>query len=285
MSLTDIFKYQLIDTKNYTLMVYQVLIAALILFGVVILLRFIRRLLRREEQLERIEIGKSRAIYQIIKYAFWIFGILLALSAVNVKLTFFVASSAALMVGLGLGLQDIFKDFVSGIVLLVEGSLKVGDVVQTSENQVGIVKQIGLRTSTIETRDNITLLVPNSKLINEALINWSHNEKKTRFDVKVGVAYGSDVQLVKEILLQCAEESVANNPKSIVRLTDFADSSLNFELLFWTVNTFRVEDIKSDLRFSIDAAFRKNGVTIPFPQRDVHFYPADHGKTGDKDKD
>ena len=139
---------------------------------------------------------------------------------------------------------------------------------------VDVVKEIGLRTSVVETRDNISLLIPNSKLTNEALINWSHNEKKTRFDVKVGVAYGSDIQLVKKLLLDCAAKhtSVVDSPKPIVRFTNFGDSSLDFELLFWTLNTFRVEDTKSDLRFLIDAAFRENGVTIPFPQRDVHFY-------------
>lgn len=280
MNLKDIFQSKLsVGVGSYSLSIYQVLIAALILLSVIIILKFVRRVLRRTEQLHRIEIGKSRAIYQIIKYVLWIFGIMMALEAMDIKVTLLLASSAALLVGLGLGLQEIFKDFVSGIILLVEGSLKVGDVVETSEGEVGIVKEIGLRTSTIETRDNITLLIPNSKFTNETLINWSHHEQKTRFDVQVGVAYGSDVELVKKILLQCAVDHklIVNSPEPIVRFTDFGNSSLDFELLFWTTNTFRVEDTKSDLRFMIDAAFRKQGITIPFPQRDVHhFYPADN---------
>ena len=193
---------------------------------------------------------------------------------INIKITILLAGSAALLVGLGLGLQQIFQDFVSGITIIIEGTLKVGDIVQTQEGEVGKVKEISMRTSKLETRDNIILIVPNSKLINNVVINWSHIEKKTRFKVDVGVAYGSDVQLVKRLLLECATDHklVFTNPAPFVRFTDFSDSSLCFQLLFYTNETFRVEDIKSDLRFRIDNAFRQNGVRIPFPQRDVHLY-------------
>jgi small-conductance mechanosensitive channel len=177
-----------------------------------------------------------------------------------------------LLVGLGLGLQQIFQDFISGITLIIEGTLKVGDIVEMIDEEVGRVKEISMRTSKIETRDNIILIVPNSKLINDVVINWSHIEKKTRFNVDVGVAYGSDVNLVKEILLACAgnHNQIFSSPEPRVRFTDFGNSSLDFQLLFYTNETFRVEDIKSDLRFQIDEAFRKNKVRIPFPQRDVH---------------
>ncbi|MBN1599668.1 MAG: mechanosensitive ion channel [Bacteroidales bacterium] len=116
------------------------------------------------------------------------------------------------------------------------------------------------------------LIVPNSNLINSKVINWSHHEKKTRFKVKVGVAYGSDVQLVKKVLLECASshQQIFKNPPPFVRFIDFGNSSLDFELLFYTTETFRVEDTKSDIRYAIDEAFRKNKIKIPFPQRDVH---------------
>lgn len=276
MDLKEIFKFKLINTEKYSLSVYHLLITILILISVWIILRFIRRIFRRQEKRERIDVGTSRAIFLIIKYVFWTIAIILSLDTIGIKITFLLASSAALLVGVGLGLQQVFQDFISGIALIIEGSLKVGDVVQTQSGEVGKVKEINMRTSKLETRDNIILIVPNSKLINDVVINWSHIEKKTRFNVEVGVAYGSDVLLVKEILLACASKhkDIVNSPAPFVRFTEFSDSSLNFQLLFYTNETFRVEDVKSDLRFMIDAAFREKNIRIPFPQRDVHFYPA-----------
>lgn len=275
MNLEKILEFKLIQTDTFSLSVYHLLITFVILISVWILLRIIRKIFRRQESRNRIDLGTSRAIFLIIKYVFWIFAIILCLDTIGIKITLLLAGSAALLVGLGLGLQQIFQDFISGITLIVEGSLKVGDIVQTQSGEVSRVKEINMRTSKLETRDNIILIVPNSKLINDIVINWSHLEKKTRFSVEVGVAYGSDVNLVKKILLDCASQhkAIVNNPAAFVRFTEFSNSSLNFQLLFYTNETFRVEDIKSDLRFMIDASFRKNNIRIPFPQRDVHFFP------------
>ena len=178
----------------------------------------------------------------------------------------------ALLVGLGLGLQQIFQDIMSGIAILFEGSLKVGDIVEIQDNIIGRVIEIGLRTSKIETRDNIIMVVPNSKFVTDIVINWSHMEKKTRFHIDVGVAYGSDVEKVSQVLLQCAEDinKISKTPPPFVRFSDFGNSSLDFQLYFWTTETFQVEYIKSEIRYKIDSAFRANGVHIPFPQRDVH---------------
>lgn len=274
MNLKNILEFTIIKTDNFTLTVYHLFISLIILISTWILLRIIRRVFRRVEKRERIDIGTGHAIFQIVRYALWILAILFVFDTVGIKITILLAGSAALLVGLGLGLQQIFQDFISGIALIIEGSLKAGDVVQTSDGEVGRVKEINMRTSKIETRDNIILIVPNSKLINEIVINWSHLEKKTRFKVEVGVAYGSDVELVKKVLLECASshQSVSSDPKPFVRFTDFSDSSLQFQVLFWSTNTFRIEDVKSDIRFSIDKAFRENNIRIPFPQRDVHFY-------------
>ena len=276
MHLRKILNFELIHTEKFSLSVYHLLVTLIILISVWVFMRIMRRILLRQERHERIDIGTSRAIFLIIKYFLWTLAIILVLDTIGIKITILLASSAALLVGLGLGLQQIFQDFISGIALIIEGTLKVGDVVQTQSGEVGRVKEINMRTSKLETRDNIILIVPNSKLINDVVINWSHLEKKTRFKVEVGVAYGSDVLLVKEILLDCAKQhkSVVNIPTPLVRFTDFSDSSLDFQLLFYTNETFRVEDVKSDLRFMIDAAFREKNIRIPFPQRDVHFYPS-----------
>lgn len=272
MSLKEILGYDLIRTKEFTLEVYDILITLVIFSVLITILYIIRRILSRQEKRQRLDIGTSRAVYLILKYLLWVIAIVVTLDTIGIKITFLLASSAALLVGLGLGLQQLFQDFISGIALIVEGTLKVGDVVETGTGEVGRVKEINMRTSKLETRDNIILIVPNSKLINDVVINWSHLEKKTRFKVNVGVAYGSDVELVRKVLLECAtsHKSIVSHPSPIVRFTDFADSSLDFQILFYTLESFRVEDVKSDLRFMIDAAFRENKIKIPFPQRDMH---------------
>jgi small-conductance mechanosensitive channel len=275
MRLQDILEFTIIKTEKFSLNVYHLFIAILILISTWIILRIIRRIFHRLEKRERINVGTGHAIFQIIRYVLWISAILITLDSIGITITFLLAGSAALLVGLGLGLQQIFQDFISGIVLIIEGTLRAGDVVQMADGEVGMVKEINMRTSKIETRDNIILIVPNSKLINEVVINWSHLEKKTRFKVEVGVAYGSDVELVKKVLLECASSHklVSSNPTPVVRFIDFSDSALMFQILFWSTSTFRIEDVKSDLRFLIDKKFRENRIRIPFPQRDVHLYP------------
>ncbi|MCB9302230.1 MAG: mechanosensitive ion channel [Lewinellaceae bacterium] len=217
-----------------------------------------------------INVGSQYAINQLLKYFLYVIAFLMALEALGVTLTVLWGGAAALLVGLGLGLQETFKDFFSGIILLFERTVEVGDVVVV-DGTVGTVRRIGLRTSLVETRDNLTVIVPNSRLVVEKVINWSHNDNKARFLVKVGVAYGTDTALVKKLLLNVARENafVIRHPPPFVRFTDFGESSLDFEIHFWTHEFIRIEDVKSDMRFEIDKAFRENQVTIPFPQRDV----------------
>jgi small-conductance mechanosensitive channel len=223
-------------------------------------------------QRKEINIGSQYAINQLFKYFLYVFAILIALQSMNINLTILLGGAAALLVGIGLGLQQTFNDLISGIILLSERSVEVGDVLDLS-GVVGTVRRIGLRTSLVETRDNMTIIVPNSKLIGDIITNWSHDEDKARFRVKVGVAYGSDTALVKKLLLQVAQEhpKAMKRPAPFVRFIDFGDSSLDFELYFWSKEFMRIEDVKSDMRFEVDRLFRENNITIPFPQRDVWF--------------
>ena len=221
---------------------------------------------------QRINVGAQYAFNQLLKYSLYTIAVLIALESLGVKLTVLWGGAAALLVGIGLGLQQTFNDFISGILLLFERSVEVGDVVQIDE-MVGTIKRIGLRTTLVETRDNITVIVPNSKLTVEQVINWSHYDNKARFSVQVGVAYGSDTKLVKEILIKVAQDNgyVLRYPSPFVRFLDFGNSSLDFEIHFWTQDFTIIEDIKSDLRFEIDAAFREHRIEIPFSQTDVWF--------------
>ncbi len=214
---------------------------------------------------------RRKTLFTIVKYLLWVIIIILSLETLGVKISVLIASSAALFVGIGLGLQEIFKDLISGIFLHFEKNLREGDIIE-SKGIVGEVKELGIRTTRIRTRDNIFMMVPNHQFITEPVINWSHSTANTRFSVEVGVAYGSDVGLVEKILLDCAIEHklIVHNPKPFVRFLNFGNSSLDFQLFFWTENTFVVENIKSDIRFYIYKAFADNNISIPFPQQDVY---------------
>lgn len=271
-TLKSILAVEIYKGEKFVITIYTVIVVFLILLITKLFVALINKFFKRFIIKKRIDSGRGNAIFQMVKYLIWIFSISMILETSGVKITFLLAGSAALLVGLGLGLQQIFMDILSGIVILFEGTLKVEDIVQLEDEMVGKVKQIGLRVSYIETRDNIIMIIPNSKFVNGNVINWSHMEKLTRFSVSVGVAYGTDVRLVERVLLECTADhkDVSNQHLPFVKFNDFGDSSLDFQVHFWTHETFWVERIKSDLRYAINDAFIKNNIQIPFPQRDLH---------------
>jgi len=219
--------------------------------------------------------GKSKSVYKFLSYLIWVIAFLIILGSTGLELKVLYGAGAALLVGIGFGLQQIFADLISGIFLLFEGNLKEGDVVELNNGIIGKVAHVGIRTSKILTRDDYTMIIPNTEFITKEVINWTHNEENTRFRIEVGVAYGSDVRLVEEVLLDCAKghPGISRDPKPFVRFDNFGDSSLDFQLFFWSRKTFRIENLKSDLRFKIDESFQNNTIQIPFPQRDVHIIP------------
>ncbi len=217
---------------------------------------------------KNIAVGSRYAINQLVKYVVYVFAIVSALGVFGINMSILLGGAAALLVGIGLGLQQTFNDFISGIVLLFERSVSVGDVLEV-DGDIGRVKEIGLRSSTLQTRDNIRLVVPNHKLVNDRVINWNHNSETVRFNVPIGVAYGSDTTAVKKCLLSAVRDNpyVLDYPAPFVRFVNFGDSSLDFELYFFSQNLMVIEDIKSDIRFEIDKLFRESDISIPFPQR------------------
>lgn len=261
----------MVQTGKLNLTPYSLFMVLIIISVTWFLLWLVRKIFLRKGLSEKWDKGVGYTVYSIIKYLAWIIAISLVLESVGIKLTLLLAGSAALLVGVGLGLQQFFKDILSGFIILFERSISVSDVVELDEI-IGQVKEIGIRTSKIVTRDNITMTIPNSRFIEDNVINWTTTDVKTRFHVNVGVAYGSDVQKVEQVLIQCAEnhKDISSYPKAFVRFNDFGNSSLDFQLYFWTTRSFRVENLKSDLRFAIDAEFRKENIIIPFPQTDVH---------------
>jgi len=219
---------------------------------------------------KHIDEGSRFAINQLLKYLIYFLATILAVQSMGINMTLILGGAAALLVGVGLGLQQTFNDFFSGLVLLFERTVSVGDVMDVG-GIVGAVRKIGLRSSIIETRSNVSIIVPNSKLVNDSVKNWTHFVEFVRFEVSVGVAYGSDTKLVKKLLLTAANEhhQVLDYPVPFVRFNDFGDSALAFSVYFFTNRYLIVEDINSDIRFRIDELFRKHNISIPFPQRDV----------------
>lgn len=217
-----------------------------------------------------VDVGTQYAINQLITYITFVIAFFFAIESLGVRFAVLWGSAAALLVGVGLGLQQTFNDLTSGIILLFERSIEVGNIVDL-HGTIGIVRKIGLRTSQVETRDNIVILVPNSKFIVDEVINWSHFDNKARFQVDVGVAYGSDTQKVRDILIKVANENafILDQPSPSVAFSDFGDSSLEFTLHFWSRNFMFIERVKSDVRFEVDQRFRAEGISIPFPQRDL----------------
>ncbi len=201
----------------------------------------------------------------------FILALLLAIVVMGGSLTNIALIAGALSFGIGLGLQNIVNNFVSGIVLLFERPVKIGDWVFVN-GQEGIVKQVSIRATELETWEKSNIIIPNADILSNSLVNLTHTDKIGRINIKVGVAYGSDTQRVKDILLQVADEhkKIVKKPATFVVFTDFADSSLNFELKTYTSDVMHRLTVASDLRFEIDRMFRENGIEIPFPQRTLH---------------
>jgi small-conductance mechanosensitive channel len=272
--LSEFLEFTLFKVGQYKLNVGMLFAIAFVIVFNYILLFVVKYIIHKQESKNHYTQNRMLSIFLLIKYISWIFVFSIILSILKVKLTFLLAGSAAIMVGLGLGVQQIFKDIVSGIFILVDGTIKVNDVLEV-DNIVGRVTDIKLRTSEIITRDGINIIVPNGRFISENVINWSHHEKIARFSVEVGVAYNSDVELVKKLLLETATENINvikddKDKRILVRIDNFGDNSIHFSLLFWTKIIFRVENTKSDLRYAIFKKFKEHNIQIPFPQRDVH---------------
>ncbi len=267
-----VLRAKLFSTKKMDIMVYHLLILYIIIAGTRFIIALIESFFNNIVQKNKIEKGRSRSVFMIIKYLAYVIAISIFIETLGFRITIVIASLSALLVGVGLGIQHFFNDIISGIIVLFDHSIKVDDVVEIESEVIGRVVKINLRTSLINTRDNVIMIIPNSMFTTERVINWSHNTKKTRFEIKVGVAYGSDVRLVEKILVDVAKKhpEVEKKPEPFVLFYDFGNSSLDFVLKFWSLHPFRIEPIKSDIRFEIDKEFRENGVTIPFPQQDVY---------------
>lgn len=263
-----------IEFSNYHLTVADAIYILFTFLVVRAVLYALRITLNKVGKVRDIEVGKLYTIRKLVSYVLYTFWAILSFSQMGIDITLFLAGSAALLVGVGLGLQYIFNDIVSGFVILFEGIVRVDDVIEV-DGLVARVIRIDIRTSKVITRQGIIKVLPNSVMTSNAVTNWSLEDQTTRFAIAVGVKYGSDVRLVEKLLLQAASEhpKVDQTRETFVVFKDFGDSALVFDLRYWSSNLWEMDRIMSDLRFRIDQLFRENDITIPFPQRDVHFFP------------
>ncbi|MAO09957.1 MAG: mechanosensitive ion channel protein MscS [Flavobacteriaceae bacterium] len=257
--------------KQVNITIGLLLLVIISFFIASFILKGIRKLYTRKMQ--ETDKRKFISVFKFIKYVTYIVVVFVVLSVAGFNITPFLAASAALLVGLGLALQDIFKDVIGGIFIILDKSLLVGDIIELN-GKVGRVIDIKLRTTRAITRDDKIIIIPNNKFITDTIYNYTQNHRTTREFVKVGVAYGSDTNLVKDLLLQSAtkQKGVLKSPKPFVLFEDFGDSALIFSVHFYIGDSFVDPRIKSEMRFRIDQLFRENQITIPFPQRDVHLF-------------
>jgi small-conductance mechanosensitive channel len=269
----DFFDHTLFQFGDHTIKISSLLYFISFFIVVYLLLRLIKKIIYRGLN---IDTAKKYSIYNLARYIVIVLAFVFGLEILGVNLNLLIASSAALLVGVGLGLQNLFSDFVSGIILLVDSSVKVNDVIEVN-GLVCRVEEINLRTTTVLTRDDNYIILPNTDLTRNRLVNWTHEHIASRFEVSVGVDYQSDIDLVMRLMVEAAQDQkgILKQPKSFSRFDDFGDSSLNFSVFFWTEEIFGAENIKSAIRTRIFELFKEHNVTIPFPQRVVHF---DHNK-------
>ncbi|MEH6762362.1 MAG: mechanosensitive ion channel domain-containing protein [Maribacter arcticus] len=270
-TIKNFLELEVVHIGEYKLQVYTLItILGIYLITKLILLLIKKTIFSRKNN--KLDVGASYALLQIIKYIVWVIAIALILETLGVKLTVLIAGSAALLVGVGLGLQQTFNDILSGIILLSEKSIKIEDVIEMDGDIVKI-QSIGLRTSKALNTDDVSIIIPNSLITTNKVINWSHQAMKARFRIDVGVAYGSDIDLVIKVLEESAFEhsDVSDREATEARLVNFGNSSLDFQVLFFSENIFRISKVKSDIRRSISQKFTENKIAIPFPQMDLHF--------------
>ncbi len=255
-----------------------------IIFGMYVLSKYAQWILQRQVlQAFQIQRHTRFIILRFFHFTIIIFGVLISLRTIGVSFTSLAIIFGGLSIGIGFGLQNVVSNLISGLILIFERPIKIGDLVEIMDvNIFGRVTSINLRSTVIMALDEKEIIVPNSQLITEPVHNLTHYNQRFRIHVLVGVSYGSDVQIVKKALIEAAHAhpevikeptpEMENVTAPFVRFTNFGESSLDFELLAWIPDSFMRFDVASDLHFMIWEKFKEYNITIPFPQRDVHFY-------------
>ena len=267
-----VLNFKLFQIQQTPVTVSSLFMFLLVMVTFFILSRILRRIfLKRIMDRMRLEEGTQYNLKRITHYLVMLTGALVAFQFVGIDLSGFMMVFGLLSVGIGFGLQNITSNFISGLILLIERPIKVGDRI-TIGNTEGDVMEINMRSTTIRSLNNISIIVPNSEFVSSQVVNWSHRDLKIRLDIDVGVSYGSDLEKVLKCLREVAAESeeVLPKPRPDVLHLGFGDSSWNMRLRVWIANPKRHPLTRSGINCAIVRKFRENGIEIPFPQRDLH---------------
>ena len=284
--LSFIWNFELFRVADFSLHVSQVIASAMVLIIAFTISRFVRISLLSAKFLSA---SQAYVYARLVHYLVIAAGFFLAIAALGFEVTHMAMIASALGIGVGLGLQDIVKNFVAGLAIMLERAIKVGDFIELPDGFFGEVMEIQLRSTRVRTNDNVDIVVPNSELTNGFVTNWTLLDSIRRFKVPFGVAYGTDKELVKRAVLEAAATVpytvLTEGREPSVWMTGFGDSSLDFELGVWIGkgNMERPRRVLSDYLWAIDDAFREYGIEVPFPQRDLHF--RGHLKTESSDPD
>lgn len=276
MSRFESFLSQGIHIGDHMITLGDILLVITIFVVTRVFVLVLNSVLKRVFKQHALEAGKGYTLLKLTGYFLYTVGFIVGLELVGVDITIFVTVFAALLVGIGFGIQHIFNDIVSGFLILFEGTVRVGDIIEL-DGEVSKVRKIDIRTTKVENRSGNYIIIPNSEITSKHLTNWSYNDLTARQDIRIGVAYGSDTQLVKKLLLEVAENDShikQDMPKQVLFL-DFGDSALIFEMRVWITRTWEMDNILSDIRFEIDKSFSESGIKIPFPQREIHLAKPD----------
>ena len=277
--LLEFFNHPITLGSNFSFSVSSLLLILLVFLATKYLLRFSNRLIFN--RLEKDAQYKFKSIFTFFNYFIYVVVILITFDNIGIDVTAIFAASAALLVGVGLALQTFIQDIISGIFIIADQAVHVGDIIEV-EGQVGKVENITLRTTRAVTVDNKVLIIPNHKFLTSILYNWTENGVLTREYITVGVSYASDVKEVQRLLIEVAQahEDVLRHPLPTVLFEDFGENALQFQLYFSINNSFKERKVKSDIRFAVHASFRENNIEIPFPQRTLwlnQVTPKKHG--------
>jgi len=270
----QIWHLELYNSGGNIVMLNQVCIAMFLIFiGIIISRRISKVLSVRLERLKAINPDTAQVLGRILYYSMVTVLVLAVLPIVGVPITIFTVLGGAFAIGIGFGAQNLFNNLISGLIIMMEKPVRIGDIVELGDEQ-GRVEEVGNRCIRIRRTDGVDVLMPNSFFLEQPVVNWTLSDRVIKGLVSIGIAYGSDTELVRDLLLKSAEEDerIHKQPKAYVLFEEFGDNALNFELWFWT-NVNRPIDLKqiqSDLRFKIDKWCREKDVNIAFPQRDVH---------------
>ena len=256
-------------TDDIKFSIVTILLVSLIFLITYLFLKLLKKIATKKLDEERKL--KFKSVFSFLNYFVYIIVALITFQNFGINLTGIFAASAALLVGIGLALQTFFQDIISGILILADQTVHVGDIIEI-DGKIGRVENIKIRTTRAVTFDNKVLIIPNHKYLTSTLFNWTENGTILRGSVSVGVSYDSDVEKVKEILLDIANSHphLIKNPPPKVIFKNFGDSALDFKLIFTYNNGFRVNLIESDIRFLVHKKFKENNIEIPFPQAVVH---------------